>query len=372
MKSTWGDSIQVSLFGESHSDAIGVVMNGLAPGIPLDLDFLRGQMDKRRAKGRISTQRHEADQIRFLSGFFNGCTTGTPLCMVIENAAQHSADYEKTRSLLRPSHADYTAEEKYLGFQDYRGGGHFSGRLTAPIVAAGAVALQILRGKNIRIGTHIRELHGIADRAFSEEEVTRLAVQLDNLNGQDFPVLDASAGARMQEAIEQAAKEGDSLGGVLETVVLNLPAGIGEPFFSSVESKLASLLFSVPAVKGVEFGKGFAIAGMKGSEANDGFVTDGKTVRTTTNHNGGINGGITNGMPVVFRCAVKPTPSIYLPQQTVNIRSMENEELQIQGRHDPAVIHRARVVVDSVAALGLLDLCCERYGYLWMREDGGR
>ncbi len=368
MKSIFGDNVQVCLFGESHSKAMGVVLNGLAPGIRLDPDFISGQMDKRRAKGRISTQRHEADSIQFLSGYFNGCTTGTPLCMIIENTSQISGDYERTKNLVRPSHADYTAQEKYLGFQDYRGGGHFSGRLTAPLVAAGAVALQILRSKGIWIGTHIRELYGISDSEFSPEE-EELERQIDLLNDSDFAVLDAQAGQRMMAAAEQAAEEGDSLGGVLETAVIHMPAGIGEPFFSSVESKLSELLFSIPAVKGVEFGLGFAISSLKGSEANDEFITDGRTVRTTTNNNGGINGGITNGMPLLFRCAVKPTPSIYQPQQTVDLSTMQNAELLIHGRHDPAIIHRARVVADSVTALGLLDLFCERYGYLWMRDE---
>jgi len=369
VKSVFGDCVQVSLFGESHSEGMGVVIDGLAPGIRLDLDFLRAQMDKRRAKGRISTSRREADEVEFLSGFFEGRTTGTPLCMMIRNSSQRSGDYARTKDLLRPSHADYTAGVKYQGFQDYRGGGHFSGRLTAPLVAAGAVAIQILREKGVLIGSHIRELHGIPDRAFSEEEGAMEAEML-SLDSADFPTLDREAGRKMTAAIEAAAAEGDSLGGVLETGVLHLPAGLGEPFFCSVESKLSALLFSIPAVKGVEFGAGFAITGMKGSEANDSFRTDGHTIRTATNHNGGINGGISNGMPILFRCAVKPTPSIYKPQQTVNIASMENDTLQIVGRHDPAVIHRARVVADSVAALGLLDLCAERYGYLWMRTEG--
>lgn len=342
MKSIFGDSVQVCLFGESHSPAMGVVMNGLAPGIPLDLEFMERQLDKRRPKGRISTQRHEADQVKFLSGFFNGCTTGTPLCMIIENNAQKSGDYEKTKNLLRPSHADYTAQLKYQGYQDYRGGGHFSGRLTAPIVAAGAVALQILRSKGVLIGTHIQSLHGIPDSPFSLEE-EELEGQLDLLDEVEFPVLSPEAGEQMRKSVEEAAGEGDSLGGVLETAVLHLPGGIGEPFFCSVESRLSQLLYSIPAVKGVEFGAGFSIAGMKGSDANDEFITDGKSIRTTTNHNGGINGGITNGMPLLFRCAVKPTPSIYKTQQTVDLSAMENTELAIQGRHDPAIIHRARV-----------------------------
>lgn len=366
MKSVFGDNLQISLFGESHSAAIGAVITGLAPGIRLDMDFLRAQMEKRRAKGRISTARHEADEIRILSGYFDGCTTGTPLAFLIENQNTRSGDYTQLKTLPRPSHADYTAREKYLGRQDYRGGGHFSGRLTAPLVAAGAICLQILRDKGIAVGTHIRELHGIEDLPFSGEEVA-LRGQLAALD-EGFPTLAEDVGAQMIFAVEAAAKEGDSLGGVLETAITGLPAGIGEPFFGSVESKLSALLFSVPAVKGVEFGMGFGFAGMKGSEANDPFVLRDGVVRTATNHNGGLNGGITNGMPVMFRCVVKPTASIYQPQNTVNFETMREQSLQIEGRHDPAIIHRARVVVDSVAAIGLVDLFTERYGYLWQAE----
>ena len=366
MKSVFGDNLQISLFGESHSAAIGAVITGLAPGIEIDLDLLRAQMEKRRAKGRISTARHEADEIRFLSGYFEGRTTGTPLCLLIENTNTRSGDYAQLKTLPRPSHADFTAGEKYLGYQDYRGGGHFSGRLTAPLVAAGAVCLQILRDKGIRIGTHIRELHGIVDAPFAEaeDELDRQIAGLD----EGFPTLDRAAGERMVAAVEAAAKEGDSLGGILETVVTHLPAGVGAPFFGSVESKLSSLLFSVPAVKGVEFGEGFGFANLMGSEANDPFVLEQGRVRTATNRNGGIGGGITNGMPVLFRCVVKPTASIYKPQRTVNLDSMTEETLQLEGRHDPAIIHRARVVVDSVTAIGLVDLFTERYGYLWQSE----
>lgn len=368
MKSIFGDNIQISLFGESHSKAIGVVINGLAPGITLDLDFINSCIDKRKPKGRISTSRQEGDELNFLSGYFNGKTTGTPLCIMIENKSQKSKDYEKTKDLARPSHADFTANEKYLGFQDYRGGGHFSGRLTTPIVAAGAIALQILKSKGIEIGTHINFLHSINDEPFSEDE-SILKEQIASINEKYFPVIDDKKGEKMQSLIEEMAQKGDSVGGILETTVLNMPKGIGEPFFSSIESKLSSILFSVPAVKGVEFGKGFELAKLTGSTANDSFYMADGEIKTKTNNNGGINGGISNGMPISFKTVIKPTPSIYLSQQTVDMKDKKDAVLQIEGRHDPAIIHRARIVIDSVTAIALLDLMVERYGYLWMRED---
>ncbi len=371
MKSTFGEHIQISLFGESHGAAIGVNINGLAPGIRLDLDFMRAQLDKRKPKGKISTQRREADEFEIVSGYFNGYTTGTPLCIFIRNQSQHSKDYEATKYLMRPSHADYTAFQKYGGFQDYRGGGHFSGRITAPLVAAGAVCLQILKEKGITVATHIAACAGIADEPFGADKADLLR-QAEKLNDSYFPTISSRAEQEMVQAIEQAHSSGDSVGGILETAVINMPAGIGEPFFGSVESVLAQLLFSVPAVKGVEFGLGFGFAGLRGSQANDPFVMEGDNVCTVTNHNGGINGGISNGMPVIIRTAVKPTPSIYQPQQTVDVQKRENAQLQIHGRHDPAIIHRARVVVDSMVAIGLVDLFADRYGYMWTAPDGSR
>lgn len=361
-KSSLGQAVEFTLFGESHSEAIGIVINGLAPGIPLDLSYLKEQMDRRRAKGNISTKRQEPDEPKILSGFWNGYTTGTPLCILIENTNTKSGDYAGLKNCPRPSHADYTAQEKYLGFQDYRGGGHFSGRLTAPIVAAGAVCQQILRHHGIRVISHIRSLGELEDRPFPEEQERIVAPT------GEFPTLDRQVGERMTAAIESAAREGDSMGGVVETVVCGMPAGIGEPFFASVESRLSQLLFSIPAVKGVEFGMGFALTKLPGSRANDAFcMRDGKVV-TATNHNGGLNGGITNGMPILFRTAVKPTPSIYLTQQTVNLAEGRETELQIEGRHDPAIIHRAVPVIDAVTAMALVDLCSERYGYLWQTQ----
>lgn len=359
MKNTFGNQLQVTLFGESHGDAIGVVIDGLAPGIALDMSFINQQMDKRKAKGRISTQRKEADELHIVSGYFNGYTTGSPLTILIENTNTRSNDYEKTKHRLRPSHADFTASEKYLGYQDYRGGGHFSGRITAPLVAAGAIALQVLKSKGIEIGTHILQCKDLHDRTFSQTEAM-LERDIQEVNQKAFPVLDDAMAAAMIHRIEETAALGDSVGGILESCILHMPTGIGEPFFDSIESRLSHLLFSVPAVKGVEFGLGFEFASLYGSEANDAIIYDNHRVQTKTNYNGGINGGISNGMPICIRSVVKPTPSIYKEQDTINLETHAAEKLQIQGRHDPAIIHRARVVVDSVLALGILDLWMEK------------
>ena len=362
MKNTFGDHISVTLFGESHGVEIGVVLDGLAPGVPVDEDFIRHQLSLRRPHGKISTARVEADVFRIVSGVFEGKTTGTPLCILIPNTNTRSGDYEK--GIARPGHADYTAECKYHGYQDYRGGGHFSGRLTAPLVAAGAIAISMLRRNGILIGTHISSLAGISDRAFGEIEA-----DIETLDDLIFPVLSSAAGDAMRREIEAAASEGDSVGGILETAVTGLPAGLGEPWFDSVESLLSHALFSIPAVKGVEFGEGFGFADMRGSEANDALrVVNGRVV-TTTNHNGGINGGITNGMPVTFRCAVKPTPSIFLDQESVSLDTVQNATLSLKGRHDPAIIHRARVVVDSITALVLCDLLTGRFGTDFLGAD---
>lgn len=367
MKSSFGKNIHISLFGESHSAAMGVVIDGLAPGIKLDLDLIQSKLNLRKAQGSISTQRHEEDEFKFLSGYFNGYTTGTPLSIVIENKAQHSQDYEKTKDLMRPSHADYSAEIKYEGFQDYRGGGHFSGRLTAPIVAAGAICTQILASKGIKIGTHISQLSDIHDVLFSSD-ASQLDQQLEYLSSHYFPSLNAEVEKQMIERIEKIQAQGDSVGGVLESVIHHMPAGIGEPFFHSIESTLSSLIYSIPAIKGIEFGSGFEFVKMQGSQSNDPFFYE-DGVKTKSNHNGGINGGVSNGMPILLRSVVKPTSSIYKTQDTINVKTHKNTQIHIEGRHDPAIIHRARVVVDSMIAIGLLDLFCDRYGYLWMTHD---
>lgn len=364
MSDTYGRAVTLTVFGESHGPAVGAVLTGLPGGVPVDEAEIARQMDKRRAKGGISTKRHEPDAVRFVSGVYRGRTTGTAVTLLIENTNTRSADYEKTALLARPGHADYTARVQAGGYNDPRGGGHTSGRLTAPLVAAGALCLQMLAAQGVRVGTHLAVCAGVPDAALPAGEA-ELAQALAALDTAAFPALDAEKGAAMQAAIAAAAAEGDSVGGILETAVTGLPAGLGEPFFSSVESQLAALLFSIPGIKGVEFGGGFGLAALRGSEANDPFCIREGRVATATNHNGGVNGGITNGMPVVFRTAVKPTPSIYKPQQTVDLASMTEAGLQIAGRHDPCIAHRARAVQDALTAFGLVDLLAQRRGKQW-------
>ena len=364
MNDTYTGAISLSIFGESHGPAVGATLSGLAAGVPVDEAYIAREMDKRRAAGRLSTKRTEPDRVHFLSGVYKGFTTGTAVTLVIENTNTRSEDYEKTQDLLRPGHADWTAHLKYRGFQDARGGGHFSGRLTAPLVAACAILKQMLEKRGVVIGTHLAQCAGVEDEplAFGGEALAR---QLRALGAVAFPALSSVKAKAMQAAIEAAAAGGDSVGGVLETAVLGLPAGLGEPFFGSVESTLAGLLFSIPAVKGVEFGAGFAMAGMRGSEANDALrMHAGRTV-STTNHNGGVNGGITNGMPLVFRTVVKPTASIYQVQQTVDWAAKRDATLLIHGRHDPWIAHRARAVQDAVTALAVADLCAQHFGKDW-------
>ena len=355
MKNTFGQSVAVTLFGESHGEYIGAVLDGLAPGLTVDEAFIRHQLSLRRPQGKISTARVEADEFQIVSGVFEGKTTGTPLCILIPNTNTRSSDY--TRNIPRPGHADYAAECKYHGYQDARGGGHFSGRLTAALVAAGAIAISVLRQNGILIGTHISRISDICDRQFNSYES-----DIETLADLTFPVLDSAKADVMRACIEEAASEGDSVGGILETAVIGLPAGVGEPWFDTVEGMLSHALFSIPAIKGVEFGTGFGMADLRGSQANDAFRMENGRVVTATNHNGGINGGITNGMPVIFRCAVKPTPSIFQEQESVDMTTKQNATIKLSGRHDPAIIHRARVVVDSVAALVLCDLLALRFG----------
>lgn len=361
MKNTFGNNLQVTLFGESHGPYIGCVLDGLAPGIKIDETFINYQLELRRPAGKISTSRVEEDQFQIISGVYNGYTTGTPLCIIIPNSVQHSKDYSKTVELARPGHADYTAECKYHGFQDYRGGGHFSGRITAALVAAGGIIIPSLANKGIHIGTHIKSCSNITDKPFSNDE-KQLLEQITQLNKLKIALLDVKKEEVLKSQIAKIAEEGDSTGGVLETAIVGLPAGIGEPWFDSIESVLSHALFSIPAVKGVQFGEAFNLVNGKGSEYNDAFRIEENRIVTKTNHNAGINGGITNGMPVLFSCAIKPTPSIYKTQSTVNFKSKENAELTIEGRHDPAIIHRARVVVDSITAIVMYDVLSGRFG----------
>lgn len=355
MKNTFGQSVTLTLFGESHGPAVGAVLDGLAPGLPVDEEFLRRQLARRRPATAMDTPRREPDNYQILSGVWQGRTTGTPLTIVIPNENTRSGDY--TYGLARPSHADYAAYCKYHGFEDWRGGGHFSGRVTAPLVAAGAIVLTVLRAAGVAVGTHILRCGEAWDRPFADA-----AADIAALGEAAFPALDPAAGEAISREILAARDAHDSVGGITQTAVCGLPAGVGEPWFDSVESVLSHAVFSVGGVKGIEFGSGFSSAGQRGSQFNDPLRMQAGRVVTATNHNGGINGGISNGMPVVFQCAVKPTPSIVQPQQTVDFLRGEDAELTIRGRHDPAIIRRICPVLDSVTALALCDLLAQRFG----------
>lgn len=355
MSGQWGNKIKYSIFGESHGRGIGMVISGLPAGIQLDLEYIENEM-ARRAPGtnRYSTARKEGDKVEFLSGFFNGYTTGTPLCAVIFNENQNSKDYNALKDIARPGHGDYTGFVKYNGFNDYRGGGHFSGRITAPLVFAGAVAKQILAQKGIVIGGHILSIANCKEENFDFVNLTEATIK--SVIEKPFPVMDDAKGEEMKNLIIEAKNSIDSVGGIIEVAALNLPKGLGDPFFDSVESTLAHLLFSVPAVKGVEFGMGFEITKIRGSQANDEPYNENGNIKMRTNNNGGINGGITNGMPMVFRTAMKPTPSIAKMQNTINLSTGENTEVSIHGRHDPCIVLRAVPVIEACAALCILDL----------------
>lgn len=355
MSSTWGNHIKISIWGESHSESIGVVVDGLPSGEQIDWDELLFFMERRRSQGgALDTPRKESDLPQIQSGLLNHITCGTPICALIPNENTRSKDYSLFSQVARPSHADYTGALRYNGYNDIRGGGHFSGRLTAPLVFAGGLARQILHRRGISIAAHIAQIGTIWDDPFTTENLT--PQQIDALNHSFFPVLNAQAGEQMQARIAQVRSQKDSIGGMIQCAVLGIPGGYGDPLFDSVESLLSSLLFSIPAVKGVSFGDGFSLCSMVGSEANDPFsIRDGKVV-TNTNRNGGILGGITTGMPVVFQCAFKPTASIAKEQKTVNFVTKEETTLAITGRHDPCIVRRAVPVVESAAALAVLDL----------------
>lgn len=364
MKNTFGNALTVTLFGESHGSMIGAVLDGLAPGITVDDEAIRHRLALRRPHGKIATARREDDPYLIVSGVFNQKTTGTPLTLLIPNEKQNSRDYAKDYGKARPGHADYTAFVKYHGFEDYRGGGHFSGRITAPLVAVGAILQDALSKKGITIGTHVKRCAGIDDAPFQHYKE-----DIEALNQKTFAVLDDQKEPLMVNAIEKAASEGDSVGGILETVILGVPAGVGEPWFDSVESMLSHALFSIGGVKGVAFGDGFAIADKKGSEANDGLSVQNGRVTLLSNHSGGINGGITNGMPIVFETAVRPTPSIFKEQETVDLLTGDNTLFSLTGRHDPCIVHRVRAVVDAVAAIVVADLLTQRFGTDYLADE---
>lgn len=363
MGSTWGNQLKISVFGESHGQGIGVVIDGFPAGLAYD-PALIGRELARRAPGQssLTTSRKEEDKPIILSGMLDGTTTGAPICIMIPNNDTHSKDYENLRTVPRPSHSDYTGQLRYRGYNDIRGGGHFSGRLTAPIVFAGALCKDFLRkNHNIEIGSHIYSVGKAADRPFDPVNTDREL--LARLQQEALPLLNHDVQEEIRETVEQARKELDSVGGIIECAVVGASAGIGSPMFQNVESRIASMLYSVPAVKGVEFGSGFAVTGMRGSEANDCYIMENGSIRTGTNHNGGISGGITTGMPIIVRAAIKPTPSISREQSTLNLETGLEEKLQIHGRHDPCIAMRAPVVIEAAVAVAMMDLYLEAFGY---------
>lgn len=355
MSGMWGNNIRISIFGESHGNAIGINIDGLPSGFEIDMDKVMIEMSRRApGKSSLSTPRKEGDIPEILSGYFEGKTTGTPLCAIIRNSNTKSKDYSKLKDVMRPGHADYTGVMRYDGFNDYRGGGHFSGRITAPLVFAGAICKQILESKGISIAAHVNSIGSIKDNSFLDVDINEELIS--SFKGRELPLINSELEEEMRQEVMNARKDMDSVGGTVECAVLGVKPGVGNPFFDSVESTLAHLMFSVPAVKGIEFGRGFDISKMRGSEANDEYYLDDKTVKTRTNNNGGILGGITNGMPIVFKVAIKPTASIFKEQRTVNIATMEETKLKIEGRHDPCIVQRALPVIESVTAIGILEL----------------
>ena len=351
MSSTYGENLKLSIFGQSHGAAIGMTLDGIPAGLPVDTDALQVFLN-RRAPGQNdwSTPRKEADRPEFLSGILAGFTCGAPIAAAIYNKNTRSGDYANLEDCPRPGHADFTAQIKYGGFQDAAGGGHFSGRLTAPLCIAGGLCKQWLEGMGIQVFAHIAAIAGISDTPFDP-----LAPDMDSIQP-DFPVIKPDAGAQMRDAISAAKGDGDSVGGIVECAVTGLPAGVGEPMFGGVESRIAQIVYGVPAVKGVEFGAGFAAAGLRGSQNNDDYVISGGHIRTATNNAGGILGGITTGMPLIFRAALKPTPSISRPQQSVNLSTGEAQELTVKGRHDPCIVPRAVPVIEAAAAIAIFDM----------------
>ncbi len=349
MSNTWGNEIKLSIFGESHGDGIGMILDGIMPGIHLDMESIQKQMARRAPGGALSTPRKEADEVEFLSGIVDGVTCGSPICGIIRNTNTKSKDYGKTKDWMRPSHADYTALIKYGGFADYRGGGHFSGRITAPLLLAGSICGQVLEQKfGVQTGSHIVRLGEYQEAKWLDIDQKMLKIKEESR----IPCEDPQ---QVADIIEAARLEADSVGGMVETAITGVPAGWGDPFFDSLESRLAHLLFSVPAVKSVSFGAGDEFAAMRGSEANDAFCLKDRRICTKTNHNGGILGGISNGMPIVFQTVIKPTPSIGKKQTSVNMNTMMEEENQIEGRHDPCIVLRAIPVLEAVAKIALYD-----------------
>lgn len=361
MKNTFGSSLTLTLFGESHGTSIGAILDGIAPGIEIDEGYIAKKLSLRRPIGKISTPRCEEDIFSIESGVFENHTTGTPIMICIKNKDTHSEHYTSTRFLPRPSHADFTAWKKYHGYEDWRGGGHFSGRITAAIVAAGAIVIPALKKNGIYIGTHISRCSGIPDKPFSD----KIEDEIKLLSSKTFATISEEAADKMQKEILLSLEKHDSVGGILETAVVGIPAGVGEPWFDNLESLISHAVFSIPGVKGIEFGAGFSIADMHGSQSNDPFRTKEGKIITKTNNSGGINGGISNGMPIIFRTAIRPTPTIGIEQESVDMSKNENAILLAHGRHDPCIVHRARIVQDCMTALVIYDAMSVRYGTDW-------
>ena len=352
MSSTYGNIIKLSIFGQSHGTAIGMTLDGIPAGLPVDLKKLQDFLDRRApGKAAYATTRREADMPEFLAGIVNGHTCGAPIAAMISNKNTRSGDYEHLKDQPRPGHADYPAQAKYGGYQDVAGGGHFSGRLTAPLCIAGGLCKHWLEQKGIIVAAHIDSIAGITD---GPEILNRLAPALDAIHT-DFPVVNPAAGEKMREAIDAARMDGDSVGGVIECFVTGLPAGIGDPMFDGMENRIAQIIFGIPAVKGLEFGSGFQGSSLRGSENNDAYIIDNSIVKTSTNNAGGILGGITSGMPIIFRVAIKPTPSIAKTQNTIRLSDMTECQLDIVGRHDPCIVPRAVPVVEAAAAIAVYD-----------------
>ena len=362
MNSVYTGNITLSLFGESHGKTIGIVIDGLPPGFKIDENYIAEEMNRRKpGQNKMSTPRKEGDAVEIVSGLFQGCTTGAPLCGLIHTGDTKSKDYGELVEKMRPGHSDYPGSVHYRNHNDYRGGGHFSGRLIAPLVFAGSICKQYLRDLGIMVGSHILKIHTIEDRPFVMEDLNQDKLEL--LRQKTLPVLTDGNSAELEKKMEacilEARQEKDSVGGIVECAAIGLPTGWGNPFFHSIESEMAGLLFSVPAVKGVSFGAGFEIVNMYGSEANDAYQMDEKQVVTKTNYNGGLLGGITTGMPIICKVAIKPTPSISKPQETINRVTMENTTLAIEGRHDPCIIPRAIPVIESAVAITLFNAYLE-------------
>ncbi len=354
MSCNFGSKIKLTIFGQSHSQAIGCVLDGIPAGIKLDIERIEAFMARRApGKNKISTARKETDKPNIISGLVDGVTCGAPICAIIENSDTRSGDYSKLRTLPRPAHSDYAAFMKHNGFNDIRGGGNFSGRMTAPLCFAGAICIQLLESQGIHIGAHIASIANINDRRFDPVSISK--EEMDSVKAKELPVINDEKGKEMVAAIGEARSEGDSVGGTVECAVIGMPAGIGDPIFDGIENKISSIIFGIPAVKGIEFGSGFEGSKLRGSENNDEFISDNGEIRTKTNNHGGILGGISSGMPIIFRCAFKPTPSIAKEQQTVNIMTGESEALVIGGRHDPCIVQRAVPCVEAAAAVAIAD-----------------